>query len=423
MGGVIQRVAMVSMHTSPTERPGTRDAGGMNVSILGVAAELAIRGIEVDLVTRATGAPSATPLLPGVTLHELPAGPREVVEKNTLRELADEFGESLAQRARQVPYDIIHAHYWLSGIAALPVALETDAAFVQSFHTLAVMKDAAMSESSRVGDAPAEPLIRLRSEGFLAAQANALVAASSAEATALIDDVGAPADRVWIIPPGVDLDLFAPRPSASHTVIRRQLGLEDTRPLVVVAGRVQPLKGQELAVRALGEFRVLRGWNPVLVVAGEVTPGDEGFAQQLRDLAEQLAVAADVRFVGALARDSLADLLAAATVTLVPSYSETFGLVALESAAAGTPVLGSRAGGLSESISEGVSGLLLGTREPRYWATELAIMIEDDERRQRFELTARAWAERFTWGSAATSLLGVYAGAVRPKGDRMPPAV
>lgn len=424
MSGVIQRVAMVSMHTSPTERPGTRDAGGMNVAILGVAAELAIRGVEVDLVTRATGSPGATPLLPGVTLHELAAGTPAEIPKESLAALTDEFGESFAHRAREVPYDVIHAHYWLSGIAALPVALETDAAFVQSFHTVAVMKDAAMKNAAMpVPDAPAEPLVRVRSEAFLAAQAGALVAASSAEATALIDDVGAPADRVWIIPPGVDLDLFAPRPAASHTVLRRHLGLEDARPLVVVAGRLQPLKGQELAVEALAEFRTLRGWNPVLVIAGEVTPGGEEYAHSLRELAERLGIAADVRFVGSLARDSVADLLAAATVTLIPSYSETFGLVALESAAAGTPVLGSRVGGLTESISEGVSGLLLGTREPRYWATELAIMVEDDERRHRFELTARSWAERFTWGSAATSLLGVYAGTVRPRGDRMPPAV
>lgn len=420
MGGVIQRVAMVSMHTSPTAQPGTRDAGGMNVAILGVAAELAVRGVEVDLMTRATRAPSATLLLPGVTLHELPAGPRADIDKDGLCEFADEFGESLAQRARQVPYDVIHAHYWLSGIAALPVALETDAAFVQSFHTLAVMKDAAMADSA---DASAEPTVRVRSEAYLAAQATAIAAASSAEATVLIDDVGAPPDRVWIIPPGVDLDLFTPRPDASHALIRRRLDLDETRPLVVIAGRVQPLKGHELAVRVLGEFLTLRGWNPILVIAGEVTPGNGEFARRLRELADRLGVGADARFVGALTRDNLAEVLAAATVTLVPSYSETFGLVALESAAAGTPVLGARSGGLAESISEGVSGLLLGTREPRYWATELAIMIEDDERRKRYELTARSWAERFTWGSAAASLLGVYAGSARPRGDRMPPAV
>jgi D-inositol-3-phosphate glycosyltransferase len=148
----------------------------------------------------------------------------------------------------------------------------------------------------------------------------------------------------------------------------------------------------------------------VLVVAGDVTPGNEPFAAALRTLAADLGVAADVRFVGALQRDTLADLLSAAAVTIVPSFSETFGLIALESAASGTPVIGYRSGGLAESVSDGVSGVLLGTRDPRYWATEIAIMIENGERAAEMSVTARAHAQRYTWASAATSLLGVYAG-------------
>ena len=179
------------------------------------------------------------------------------------------------------------------------------------------------------------------------------------------------------------------------------------------AGRVQELKGHELAVRALAELHAMRGWAPLLVIAGEVTPGGEGFVRELRRLAAELGVAAEVRFVGALQRDALANLFSAADLTLVPSFSETFGLVALESAASGTPVIAYRAGGLTESVVDGVSGLLLGTREPRYWATEMALLIEDDERRAALGATARAHAERFTWGAAAASLLGVYASVKR----------
>lgn len=397
---------MIAMHTSPVAQPATADAGGLNVTVLGVAAELALRGVEVDLVTRAASGAARSELIPGVTLHELEAGGD--LPKERLPEVADEFGEGLARLARQRDYDVLHAHYWLSGIAALPVAIELDRPLVQSFHTLGVMKDALAGE----GQAP-EPVQRTRSETFLATQADAVIAVSSAEATVLIDDVGARPDRTWIIPPGVDLDLFSPRARASQAATRASLGLEPDRPIVVIAGRVQPLKGHELAVRALAELHALRGWAPLLVVAGEATPGADGFAQHLRDLAGDLGVGADVRFVGALHRDALADLFAAADLTLVPSFSETFGLVALESAASGTPVLAFRAGGLPEAVIEGVSGILLGTRDPRYWATEMAVLIEDDERRTALGITARAHAERFTWGAAATSLLGVYAGVKR----------
>ena len=398
---------MIAMHTSPAAQPGVADAGGLNVAVLSTAAELSLHGVEVDLVTRAVAEPGVRQLLPGVTLCELRAGPGEIT-KERLPEVADEFGEEVAKLARLRDYDVLHAHYWLSGIAALPVAIELDRPLVQSFHTLGVMKNALAAEGQQ-----REPERRLRSETFLAAQAEAVIAASSAEATALIDDVGAPPDRTWIVPPGVDLGLFAPRAEASHAGTRAALGLEADRPIVVIAGRVQPLKGHELAVRALAELHALRGWAPLLVVAGEATPGDEAFATGLRALAAELGVATDVRFVGALHRDVLADLLAAADLTIVPSFSETFGLVALESAASGTPVIAFRAGGLSESVVEGVSGLLLGTRDPRYWATEMALLIENDERRAALGITARAHAERFTWAAAATSLLGIYASVRR----------
>jgi D-inositol-3-phosphate glycosyltransferase len=360
-------------------------------------------------------------LLPGVTQLELAAGEGGPIPKERMPEVTDEFGEAVAALARRVPggYDIIHPHYWLSGIASLPVALELAIPLVQSFHTVAAMKNAALA-----GDEPRsphravpvgslEPEIRVRSEMFLARQADAVIANSSAEASVLIDQVGVPADRMWIIPPGVDLAMFAPTSAEAQAAVRRMLGLESDRPLVVIAGRVQPLKGHELAVRALAELHAMRGWAPVLVIAGEVTPGGSQFVAGLRELASALGVAGDVRFVGALHRDTLAELLAAASVTLVPSFSETFGLVALESAAAGTPVIAYRAGGLAESVEDGVSGMLLDTREPRLWATEIALMIENDERRSRMGLSARAHAERFTWAAAAAGLLGVYAGAQR----------
>ena len=379
----------------------------MNVSLLATATELALRGVEVDLITRATGDAAVTQLADGVVLHELPAGARGVIPKERLGEVADDFGEAVAQLTgrQQARYDLIHAHYWLSGLATLPVALELGLPFVQSFHTLAAMKNATLAP----GQAP-EPERRLLTEMYLANQAGAVVAGSSAEVSSLIDDVHAPADRVWVIPPGVDVDLFTPmRADAADSRVRGELGIALTRPIIAIVGRVQPLKDQELAIRVLAELHALRGSAPVLVVAGEATPGEDGYASTLRSVAAELGVLAEVRFAGALSRERLADLLAIATVTLVPSHSETFGLVALESAASGTPVIAFRGGGLVESVSPGVSGLLVDSRDPRAWAQETASLLDDAAQLQQLSGCARHYAEGFTWAATATALIGVYA--------------
>lgn len=402
MASTPKRIAMVSMHTNPTARAGTGDAGGMNVSILATARELAARGIEVELLTRAAGEPSSRQIEPGVTLFELPAGAPAPLSRDDLAAAADEFGEAVATLTgrRNPRYDAIHAHYWLSGIAALPVALELGLPFVQSFHTLAAMKrrEAGVSESTR----------RAHSETYLSGQANAVVASSAAEATSLIDDVRAPLERVWVVPPGVDVDLFRPGRADAESEVRENLAIAPGRPILVSVGRVQPLKDQELAVRTLAAVHAMHGWAPVLVVAGEPTPGDEGYAESLRTVAAELGVDDEVRFVGALDRDSLADLLAAATLTLSTSRSETFGLVSLESAASGTPVIGAHGSGLSESIAQGRSGVLVDSRDPQEWARVACRLLEDPPALGRLSSSAREHALGHTWGASVTSLLGVY---------------
>ncbi|MCU1546076.1 MAG: hypothetical protein JWP30_1176 [Homoserinimonas sp.] len=405
MAGKLRRVGFVSMHTSPVHQAGTGDSGGLNVALMSTASALAACDVEVDLITRATGEPRVTPVAQGVTLHELPAGAASVLRKENLVALADEFGEAVAAlTGRNAPrYDIIHAHYWLSGLATLPVAIELGIPFVQSFHTLGAMKNKHRSR----GEAP-EPEGRLRSESYLAAQANAVVAGSRAEVETLIDDVGCPADRVWVIPPGVDVDLFRPDRSDAADRVRKRYGIAAGRPIVAMVGRVQPLKDQELSIRALSALNWLRGWAPALVIAGDSTPGDEPYLASLRQLAHDLGVADDVRFVGAQSREQLADLLSVASITLMPSRSETFGLVALESAASGTPVIGYRGTGLVESVAEGKSGLLLSSREPRSWAQAMAVLLDDPDTRSRLSETARLHALGFTWGTTATALMGVY---------------
>lgn len=398
-------MAMVSMHTSPAAQPGRGDAGGMNTAIMGIAQALAARGIAVDLLTRAERALEVTELFDGVTLRTIAAGPLAPIPKNQLADVTDAFGEGVAALVgRGAPrYDLLHAHYWLSGLATLPVALELGLPFVQCFHTLAAMKNAALAE----GDTP-EPDRRLYTEAFLAAQADAVVAGSSAEVTSLIDDVGAPAEKLWVVPPGVDTELFTPARSANAAGVRAGLGINESRPILVVVGRVQPLKGQELAVRVLAAVHEMRGLAPVLVVVGEPTAGAEGYRDSLVTLAHTLGVSDHVRFTGALDREDLADLFAAASLALVPSHSETFGLVALESAASGTPVVGFRGTGLVESVAEGESGVLVDTRDPAQWARTIVDLLGDSTSLARLGHTARAHAEGFTWATAAASMIGLY---------------
>jgi D-inositol-3-phosphate glycosyltransferase len=411
----LETVAMISMHTSPDARPGRGDSGGMNVALLGLAQALARRGVAVDLLTRAERRPETVELSAGVTLRTLAAGPFGAVAKGDLAGLTDDFGEAVATLVgRSAPrYNVLHAHYWLSGLAVLPVALELGLPFVQSFHTLAAMKNATLAE----GDTP-ESDRRVYSETFLANEADAVVAGSSAEVNTLIDEVRAPADKLWVIPPGVDTSLFTPARAHNSAEVRRRLGLEPDRPILVVAGRIQPLKAQELAVRVLGAIHAhhnLRGWAPVLVIAGEPTAGAEDYRDSLVALAASLGVAEGVRLVGSLGREELANLFAAASLTLIPSHSETFGLVALESAASGTPVVGYRSTGLTESVAEGQSGVLVDTRDAEIWARTVSDLLGNAPALLALGATARGHAEGFTWATAAASLTGVYKSLLVPR--------
>jgi D-inositol-3-phosphate glycosyltransferase len=402
MTGGLRRIAMVSMHTSPADLPGIGDAGGMNVAILALANQLARRGVEVDLLTRATSEPGERELGEGVTLRELAAGPLTRIPKNRLVDVADEFGEAVATLVgRPTPrYDLLHSHYWLSGLATLPVAIELGLPFVQTFHTLGSMKNRALAP----GDEP-EHEGRIRGEAFLANQADAIVAGSAAEVGTLIDDLRTPPERLWVIPPGVDTELFGPDRAHNDASVRAALGLPADRPLIVMAGRIQPLKDQELGIRILSELSMVAP-SPVLVIAGEAA--DPAYQARLEQAAIIHNVAADVRFVGALDRQLLADLFAAAECTLVTSYTETFGLVALESAASGTPVFAYRGTGLLESVGDGESGYLLDTRDPADWASAILAHRADGARVAAMRRSARVFAEGFTWGTAAASHLALY---------------
>jgi hypothetical protein len=277
---------------------------------------------------------------------------------------------------------VIHAHFWLSGIAALPVALELGVPFVQSFHTLASITNSRMAP----GDT-SEPHRRVMSEKYLASQADAIVASSAFEATSLIDELATPPRSVWVVPPGVDLSHFSPLRPASDSLLS-VLRIDEGRAVLALVARLQPLKGHELALRALAALPRPR---PLLAIAGAQTPGSEGYVSQLRALVAELGLDGDVRFLGALDRDDIASLLARADMTLIPSHSETFGLVALESAASGTPVVAALSTGLVESVSPGESGVLIESREPSDWATVIFGILAEPHTLRTLSTTARVF--------------------------------
>ncbi|MCC6375459.1 MAG: glycosyltransferase [Microbacteriaceae bacterium] len=408
MGDAQLRVAMVTMHTSPLDRPGTRDAGGMNVAVLSLARELAKQGAEVDLITRSETTASKIKIADRLNLIELRSGAFGALPKDELYLAAEEFGDSVRSliSSQGEPYGVLHAHYWLSGVATLPVAKDLGIPFVQTFHTLAALKELKSS------DDPSLVSRRHRAEMELAAKADGIVAVSKAEANSMNGVLRAAGERLWIIPHGVDTQLFDRDRWNSEQEVKTELGVESDQPLLLVVGRVQPHKAQHLAIRCLSEATQLTSKPPVLAIVGEPTPGEESYYWELVDLAADLGISKLVRFVGALDREQLAKWMAASDLTLLTSQSETFGLVALESAASGTPVVAFKGSGMLEAVSEGKSGTLVDSRDPRQWAKVVQRILDDREALTQLRRSSREFALGYSWAQAGSGLLGVYSALI-----------
>ncbi|MFF8819382.1 glycosyltransferase [Leucobacter sp. NPDC015123] len=415
------RIALISMHTSPSEIPGSGDAGGMNVVVAEAARALGARGHEVVVATRATEALAAGEyrLLSDeshgapVALVALTAGPPQL-SKAEMPGVTSEFAVELR---RLGSFDAVHAHYWLSGIAAREAWAAGGTGIAVTFHTIAAQKNANLA----AGDSP-EPEARLAGERLLA-ETSFVIAGSQSELSGVTDWYGAPRAGGSVVHPGVDTRLFSPRAqgavgraSARFEPLRgdRTLGVEPHR--ITVLGRIQPLKGQDLAVRAAGE---LARRDPELfahtewVIAGEPTPGAEGYAADLRVLAEREGVLDRFRFLPAQSRADAAGLLASSTLVLVPSHSETFGLTALEAGACGVPVVAAGHTGLVEAVPHDVAGIHLGDRDPATWAAAIAALLHDDARRSRLGASARAHAVSHDWRAHAAALERCYSQLAR----------
>lgn len=390
------RVALISSHTSPLSIPGQGDAGGLNVQVLSLAEELARLGHSVDIITRRTRQeqPPVEITADGVTVHALTAGPLSPVAKEDLPTVLAQMTERIAELG---PYDVYHSHYWLSGVAALPVAKAVGAPHILNLHTVAALKNQHLAP----GDRP-EPQSRLDAERSLGERSE-LITGSERERHSLISDYHLQPAHVHHITPGVDTGLFRPGLPAHPELV-------DAGSYVVTLGRVQPLKGQDLAIEILAALP--RDARPLLVIAGEPTPGQESYAESLRVLAARFGVSDSVRFLPAQSRQHAAMLLSGAQLAIVPSHSETFGLVALEAAAAGTPVLAQRITGLAESVVSGVSGVLFNTREPSVWADTLAELLNDPARLASLSTSARISAESKSWPRHARRVVDVYHAAL-----------
>lgn len=404
----IRRVAMISLHTSPLDQPGTGDAGGMNVYVMELARRLAGEGIEVDIFTRATSS-SLDPVVDrgdGVAVRHIHAGPFEGLTKAELPGQLCVFAREVLRAEAAQPvghYDVVHSHYWLSGQVGALARDRWGVPLVHSMHTMAKVKNDALAE----GDTP-EPSARIIGEEQVVEAADMLIANTDLEAKQLINLYDAEPARVEVVHPGVDLDVFRPHDRARA---RADLGLPVDAAVLLFAGRIQPLKAPDVLLRAVAELLDQRpGLRSRLVVPIVGGPSGSGLEhpESLAQLATALGLDGVVRFVPPVAQDELARWCSAATLVAVPSYNESFGLVAAEAQATGTPVVAAAVGGLTTVVRDGHSGLLVDGHDPRIWADALRRVVEDDALRLRLEGGALAQARRFSWRHTAEGTLAVY---------------
>ena len=401
----MRNLAVLSMHTSPLAQPGTGDGGGMNVYVRELSAALARAGVGCDVYTRASSPQLAAvvDVEPGLRVHHVPAGPLAPVDKEELPDLVDEFTEGVrARMERSHPADAIHANYWLSGLAGHALKHDLDLPLVSTFHTLARVK----------AEGDHHPQRRAEAEASVMACSDAVLASGTVEAAQIASLYGADPTRIGIVPPGVEHAFFSP---GNRAQARRALGLPGGVPMLLFVGRIQPLKGVDVAVRALAALADHHG--AFLVVVGGPS-GLEGEAEmaRLRQLVATLGLDAPgagsgrhVRFLPPQPHELLSTYYRAADVCLVPSRSESFGLVALEAAACGTPVVAAAVGGLRTLVDHGRTGFLVEGRDPAAFARRVGELLGDAERAALMSARAARRARGYTWSGAADRLRRVYA--------------
>lgn len=401
-----RRVAVLSVHTSPLDQPGTGDAGGLNVYVTETAKRLAARGTLVDIYTRATdpGLPASVPLSPGVTVRHIDAGFAEGLRKEDLPSQLCAVTSGLLHIAERegIRYDLVHSHYWLSGHVGWLASERWEVPLVHTMHTMAKVKNESLAE----GDAP-EPRIRIIGEEQVVDHAAALIANTVQEAVELERLYDAAAERVIVAHPGVDLEVFTP--ADGQGAARRRLGIDQDAVMLLFVGRIQPLKAPDILVNAAAELLAiepsLSNRLRIVICGGPSGTGLE-HPESLAELASERGI--DVTFVPPQERHVLADYYRAANLVAVPSYSESFGLVAIEAQACGTPVIAAAVGGLRTAVAHNVSGILIESHDPRVWAARIHEHISCPVCVARLGAGAVRHAALFSWDRTVDALLDAY---------------
>jgi len=394
----MRSLAVLSLHTSPLSQPGTGDSGGMNVYVRELVGALAQAGVRTEVYVRRASdeVPEIVDVEPGFRVIHVDAGPVDL-PKEELPDHVDEYTDGVARHLmRDGGPDAIHANYWLSGVAGHRLKHELSLPLVSTFHTLARVK-------AETGDD--EPDRRIHAESEVIACSDAILANSIAEMHQLIELYDADPTRIEVVPPGVDHAFFSP---GDRRGARSAVGLGD-QPVLLFAGRIQPLKGLTVAVAALAELSATHP-DAVLVVVGGAS-GVEGEAEleAARSMVDALGLAGRVRFVPPQPHHLLSTWYRAADVCIVPSRSESFGLVALEAGACGTPVVAAAVGGLRTLVDDGVTGLLIDNREPAEYAAAVASILDTPRLATAMSVAAAERARQYTWSTTAARLRRLYA--------------
>jgi D-inositol-3-phosphate glycosyltransferase len=399
------RVAVLMVHTSPLEQPGIGDAGGMNIYVVESAQRMAAMGVSVDIFTRRTHAHEneIVEISPGVRVRYFDCGHGSLTKEQLPAHISG-LSKEFLRLLKSENYDAIHSHYWISGKVAMPAAKELGIPLVHTMHTMARVKNLNLAE----GETP-EPMIRVQGETQVVAAANALVANTDAEAASLVSLYDACPDIVHVVSPGVDLYTFTPGHgrSAARTIV----GLPQEALVVSFVGRIQPHKGPEVLIRATSELvkhsPLLRHKLIVNIIGGASGANTEE-VDRLKELATWLGIDDVVRFSPPVPRADLAQWYRAADLVVVPSYSESFGLVALEAQACGTPVVATAVGGLRTAVADGISGVLVDGHDPKAWSSVIARLLQEPQRRVLLSMGAIEHASHFGWDATARGTLDIY---------------
>ena len=397
---------MLSVHTCPLAALGGKETGGMNVYVRETARELARMGVSVDVFTRSQNAsiPRVADLGEGARVIHLPAGPQAPLDRPAIHPHLPEFidGVEAHRWAEGIDYDVIHAHYWLSGVAGLELRERWGVPMVQMFHTLGKLKN-----SVAQGPEELEPALRIAEESRIVRNADRIVAANVVERAHLVWYYGASAEAISVIPCGVDTELFQPM---SQAAAKDLLELPPESALLYV-GRLEPIKGLETLLEAMAR---IGGSARLYIVGGDSDEPSGPHAARLRTRVAALGLDRRVRFLGAQPQRRLRYFYAAAEATVMPSYYESFGMVALEAMACGSPVVASRVGGLTTTVKDGVTGYLVPEGDAVALSERLERLLHDPETRARLGREATRWAADHRWPCVAEAVCRLYS-ELRPQ--------